>query len=392
MRYLLSIITVFLLTVSAAGAETVTGIDIVSNRWQTKVVITRMSAADTPKVFQLNGESPRVVIDWNDAQWSVTSTEVNQSGKGLIKHVRYAKHGEQGLRVVLDLAPNAKLSSQEIGTDHISLLIGSTEKAVAPKMAASASITSSVEPETRDVPFPRVRPAKNRPVRMVASGKPVIVIDPGHGGRDPGAIGHRGTHEKKITMKAALELKTQLMATGRYTVILTRSSDKYIAHEERLRIARAGGADLFISIHADSTKSKSARGASVYTLADRAKKRSKGIVNNQNWILDVDLTTQSDPVGDILVDLAQRKTTTQSAMFANLLVKNLSQSTKLVGNSHRRAGYFVLLAPDVPAVLLELGFISNSQDEKLLKSAAHRRKILRSVVTAINTYFATQKS
>jgi len=143
-------------------------------------------------------------------------------------------------------------------------------------------------------------------------------------------------------------------------VILTRNSDKYVDHDDRLRVARRGQADLFISIHADSAGNKSARGASVYTLADRAKGRSKRIVNNQNWILDVDLSEQTDPVGDILVDLAQRKTKSQSDAFAEILLRELKGKTVLIGNSHRRAGYYVLLAPDVPAVLLELGFLSNA--------------------------------
>jgi len=171
---------------------------------------------------------------------------------------------------------------------------------------------------------------------------------------------------------------------------MTRKRDVYVEHEERIRIARAVGADLFISIHADSTSSKTARGASVYTLADRAKNRSKRIVNSQNWIMDVDLTEQSDPVGDILVDLAQRSTSTQSEAFADILLAELGQATRLIGNSHRRAGYFVLLAPDVPAVLLEMGFLSNVEDEKLLNSAAHRKKVLKSVTRSINTYFDSQ--
>ena len=233
------------------------------------------------------------------------------------------------------------------------------------------------------VPYPRVQP------RKIAKNiiKPVIVIDPGHGGRDPGAIGKKGTQEKGITYQAAQELKAILARSGKYKVIVTRKGDQYIAHEERLRIARAGGADLFISIHADSTSNKSARGASVYTLADRAKGRSKRIVDTQNWILDVDLTTQSDPVGDILVDLAQRKTESQSEQFANILLKNLEGKTQLIGNSHRRAGYFVLLAPDVPAVLLELGFLSNPNDEALLKSKKHRGKILGAVKSSVDQYF-----
>lgn len=232
------------------------------------------------------------------------------------------------------------------------------------------------------IPYPILKPLRKQ-VK-----KPVIVIDPGHGGRDPGAIGVKGTHEKTITTAAAEELAKRLRASGRYTVILTRTTDKYVEHAERLRIARAGQADLFISIHADSTSSKTARGASVYTLADRAKGRQKRITNSQNWIMDVDLSEQSDPVGDILIDLAQRKTETQSDAFAEILLQELTGKTKLIGNSHRRAGYYVLLAPDVPAVLLELGFLSNPEDETLLKTQAHRTKLIKAVETAIDKYMS----
>ncbi len=233
-------------------------------------------------------------------------------------------------------------------------------------------------------PYPALKPRSSEKSYR----KPIIVIDPGHGGRDPGAIGQKGTLEKTITTKAANELATRLRKSGKYTVVITRTTDSYVEHDDRLRKARTSQADLFISIHADSVGNKNTRGASVYTLADRAKGRSKRIVNNQNWILDVDLSEQSDPVGDILVDLAQRKTESQSDAFAEILLEELKGQTKLVGNSHRRAGYYVLLAPDVPAVLLELGFLSNAQDEKLLKTKKHRTKILASVERAIDTYMA----
>ncbi len=232
-------------------------------------------------------------------------------------------------------------------------------------------------------PFPVLKP--NGVTKSAR--KPVIVIDPGHGGSDPGAIGVKGTYEKTITTKAANELTERLRKSGRYTVILTRTDDSYVDHDDRLRIARMGQADLFISIHADSA-GKTAKGATVYTLADRAKGRQKRIVNNQNWILDVDLSAQSDPVGDILVDLAQRKTETQSDAFAELLISELSGRVDLIGNSHRRAGYYVLLAPDVPAVLLELGYLSNSVDEKRLKTKAYRNKITAGVERAIDAYMA----
>lgn len=243
------------------------------------------------------------------------------------------------------------------------------------------------------VPHPRLAPHLNGAIdQPELSRKPVIFIDPGHGGRDPGAIGLKGTHEKEITTKASNSLKALLERTGRYDVRMTRDRDVYVDHDLRLRVAREGGADLFISLHADSAGTRSARGASVYTLADRAKGRSKKLVSSsQNWIMDVDLSKQSDPVGDILVDLAQRKTESQSEQFADILLSELSGSTELVGNSHRRAGYFVLLAPDVPAVLLELGFLSNPQDETLLLQSSHRDKLMRSVVSSIDRYFAEER-
>jgi len=260
-----------------------------------------------------------------------------------------------------------------------------------------APVVTSPRYFKNQTPYPRLGPHLNGLIKGTAdnqgnSRKPVIYIDAGHGGRDPGAIGTKGTYEKIITTKASASLKTLLEKTGRYDVRLTRTRDVYVEHDLRLRLAREGGADLFISIHADSAGSKNARGASVYTLADRAKGRSKRLVSNsQNWIMDVDLTKQSDPVGDILVDLAQRKTESQSEQFANILLSELTDSTRLIGNSHRRAGYFVLLAPDVPAVLLEMGFLSNSQDENLLLSSAHRDKMMRSVVNSIDRYFAEER-
>lgn len=248
---------------------------------------------------------------------------------------------------------------------------------------ATTALASSPRYFKDAVPYPRLKPAAPTITKL-----PLIVIDPGHGGRDPGAIGKKGLYEKTVTTAAAKELRKLLLATGRYEVLLTRYEDVFVEHDDRVRIAREQQADLFISIHADATTSSQVRGASVYTLADRAKNRSKRIVNNQNWIMDVDLTEKSDPVGDILVDLAQRSTESHSEAFADILLENLEGQTRLVANSHRRAGYYVLLAPDVPAVLLELGFLSNLQDEKLLKSSSHRNKLMRAVRRAVDEYFS----
>ena len=376
LRYICLTWLLWMLGALAAWGQSVTSIN-----YSGQEVSFELSGDTSAKVFTIGDDKPRIVIDFPKASLNMDGKTLAKGpqvfdGQGGVKRVRFAAR-EAGMRAVLDLEAGARFKSHRMAGSKLIVKIGGLKA-----QRASAASTAS-RYFGKATPYPRLAP---RRVPKVVR-KPVIVIDPGHGGRDPGAIGKKGTRESVITTASAKELQRQLLATGRYTVILTRRGDIYVDHEERLRIARAGGADLFISIHADSAGNSSARGASVYTLADRAKNRSKRIVNSQNWILDVDLTEQSDPVGDILVDLAQRKTSSQSEKFADVLIGELEGSTALIGNSHRRAGYFVLLAPDVPAVLLEMGFLSNSSDEKLLNSAAHRKKVLRSVTRAINTYF-----
>jgi len=386
-----------------AFSQTLTGIAVNPQGSQTSATIQMNGVVAPPKIFAISEDQPRIVVDFAQASPSLGGKTLPNGqrqlpGVGHIKAIRYASRGESGIRVVFDLVDQARILDKSISSAEVFLSIAGPDlkKSVqtAPQLPAVPKPKPALEARVEaapNVPVPRLNPRRSalpaKPAR-----KPVIVIDAGHGGYDPGALGKKGTKEKDITMAAAKELSRQLTATGRYTVMLTRGKDIYIKHEERLRIARSGGADLFISIHADSAGNAKARGASVYTLADRAKNRSRKIINSQNWIMDVDLTQQSDPVGDILVDLAQRNTQSQSDKFATILIKELGTSTHLIGNSHRRAGYFVLLAPDVPAVLLELGFLSNRKDEVLLKNTAHRKKMMTSVQKAINRYFDAQKS
>lgn len=328
------------------------------------------------KIFEIKGEKPRIVVDIADSNTPLlNSGNFTQSFPAPLSGIRGAVRDRDNIRFVIDMTPGTRFSGHKVTESK--LVVSVEGVASVPVLVAASTKTKPVV--NHDIPIPRIKP-------MIAR-KPVIVIDAGHGGRDPGALGTKGLREKKVTLSAALELKRQLLASGRYKVVLTRADDRYIEHEDRLRVARENGADLFISIHADATEGNTARGASVYTLADRARNRSKRIVNSQNWIMDVDLSEQTDRVGDILVDLAQRDTFSQSTQFADMLVSNLGQSTHLLRNTHRRAGYYVLLAPDVPAILLELGFISNPTDEKLLGTEAHRKKLMRSVVSAINQYF-----
>lgn len=218
--------------------------------------------------------------------------------------------------------------------------------------------------------------------------KKTVVIDAGHGGKDPGAIGSSG-YEKDLTLAAALALKSRLERTGRYRVVMTRSSDVYVPLETRVPIARKSGADLFISLHADSGPNTQTRGASVYTLADRAVARSAKLVSKDDWFMKVNQADRG--VSGILFDLTQRSTKNRSATFAEMVLDRISDGDmRLLRRSHREAGLAVLLAPDVPAVLLEMGFVNNPEDEAFLRDPASRARLMNAVGDSIDAYFAQE--
>ncbi len=232
---------------------------------------------------------------------------------------------------------------------------------------------------------PMLRPEPEGPL-------PLVYIDPGHGGPDPGTIGHSGTYEKNVTLAVAQELERELLATGRYRVKLTRRSDMFVALRERFEMARVDHADIFISLHADSSFVGDPRGLSVYTLSETSSDAEAAALaakeNKADLIAGMDLTKQSTAVTSILIDLAQRETKNQSAHFAELLVNELGRVTMLLPNTHRFAGFAVLKAPDIASVLIEMGYLSNVQDEALLLSGAHRAKLAGAMLRAIDGYFA----
>jgi N-acetylmuramoyl-L-alanine amidase len=239
-------------------------------------------------------------------------------------------------------------------------------------------------------PAPALRPA------LVAASSPVharkvIVIDAGHGGKDPGALGE-GVHEKDLTLAAAKTLKRRLERDGRYLVVLTRTGDRFVPLEERVQIARKADADLFISLHADAGGDPDVRGATVYTLSDKGSDRvARNLIQRNDWFINVSLPSHDRAVNQILLDLTQRATKNQSTAFADMLVGQVSERTPMLQHSHRDAGYVVLLAPDVPAVLLEMGFVTNSQDVAQLRDPLERARLMGAVGDAIDDYFSEQR-
>ncbi|MGA0544221.1 N-acetylmuramoyl-L-alanine amidase family protein [Brevundimonas sp. VNH65] len=243
----------------------------------------------------------------------------------------------------------------------------------------------------RPAAVPNVRPAaetRSAPRASARRDKPLIVIDAGHGGRDPGAMG-ASNRESALTLAAAQTLKAELERTGRYRVLLTRTNDTYVDLYQRVRIARRADADLFISLHADAGADPATRGASVYTLSEQGASRAvREVTRGDDWHRDLHLPGRDPSVDRILLDLTQRATQNRSAQFARTLLSGLeSAEHPMLRRSHRDAGLAVLLAPDVPAVLLEMGFITNPDDERLLADERRRRRMMRSVADSIDRYF-----
>ena len=230
------------------------------------------------------------------------------------------------------------------------------------------------------------------PAKEQVTVKPLIVLDPGHGGKDPGAIGVSGVYEKHLTLAMAKQLKALLEQTGRYRIKLTRDSDVFIALYARRRFARSVNADLFISLHADSIRKPETRGLSVYTLSETASdKEAEKLAESENkvdLIAGIDLSGETQEVTDILIDLARRETNNHSSYFAEKLMTEIRKKITVLPNSHRFAGFAVLKSPDVPSVLIEMGYLSNKEEEKLLRQAPYREKLAKATVQAIDSYFA----
>jgi len=262
--------------------------------------------------------------------------------------------------------------------------------AATPALAAPEPAPAPVTKAAMAVPAPQpMEPVE--PKALPADGKPVVVIDPGHGGVDPGAIGVSGIYEKYITLAVARELKASLEKNGRYKVYLTRDRDIFIRLRDRVAIARQYNADLFISLHADSVANPQLKGLSVYTLSQNASdSEAQALADKENkadLIAGIDLSHESADVANILIDLAQRETMNRSAGFAGGVVDEVGREQTLLGNTHRFAGFAVLKAPDVPSVLVEMGYLSNEAEERNLRQPEYRVKLAKGISRAVDRFF-----
>lgn len=332
-------------------------------------VVLDMDRTSRGQVIQAGGDG-RVVLSLSGVS---PGRGLNGAGTGLVRGWRVSGAGSAS-RVELDLATSAEIERRFLlppgdGIAHYRYVIDLKATGQAPTARPA-----------RSAPPPR---ATRQPVE-----RPLIFIDAGHGGRDPGALGVQ-SRESAVTLAAALDLKRELERTGRYRVRLTRESDAYVALNRRVAIARQADADLFISLHADAGADPATRGASVYTLSEQGAGRAvREFTRGENWHRSLNLPGRDPSVDRILLDMTQRATQNRSAQLARTLLGELEgASHPMLRRSHRDAGLAVLLAPDVPAVLLEMGFITNPEDERLLNDSRARRRLMRAVADGIDRYF-----
>lgn len=374
-----------------AGAAVVAGLAVVASSYAAVDPVSLMKvrlggdASETRIVLDLSKSTSMKVIADGSADRRVvlqlpgveTASSQQGAGRGLVK-AWMVDQVQGGVRLQMDLSADAQVTRRFLlppadGIEHYRYVIDVAAKPSAMLTKASGAPTPAIRTQ--------FLPARKPALPL----KKIVVIDAGHGGKDVGAIGSQG-YEKDVNLAAALELQAKLLKTGRYQVVMTRKSDVYIPLETRVRIAQRANADLFISLHSDSSANQTARGASVYTLSDKASHRAQQFVSRDDWFMKASLTGDQG-VRDILFDLTQRATRNRSSVFAETLVANIEGKTPMLRRSHRDAGLMVLLAPDVPAVLFEMGFVNHPEDEKLLRDPAHRAQVMNAVGNAIDDYF-----
>jgi N-acetylmuramoyl-L-alanine amidase len=352
------------------------------------------------------GNPYRVVIDIPQITFHLPA-DAGSKSRGLIKAFRYGLVMPGGSRLVFDLSGPAKIEKAYVldaandQPPRLVLDLAAVDKAafvqspVADKTAGDKTASDKVGDKPPELRLAvGTTPAETAPATQTHDRRPVIVIDPGHGGIDNGTQAQSGETEKGIVLAFGLALRDRIEQSGKYRVILTRDDDTFIPLGDRVKIARSHNAALFVSIHADALPRREgdAQGATIYTLSDRASdaeaERLAESENKADAIGGVNLTEEPTEVADILIDLVQRETRTFSNRFARTLMGEMKNAMRMHKHPLKSAGFKVLKAPDVPSALIELGYVSNKDDLKHLVSDSWRSRTVVAVAQAIDAFLA----
>jgi N-acetylmuramoyl-L-alanine amidase len=341
-------------------------------------VVFDLSGAASHNVFTLDNPS-RVVIDLDAVDPSGARIANAVSGSGVVTRVRSAARGDKGLRVVLDLA-----------------------RAVDPRSFALSPNAEYGHRVVLDLDVPMVMPDSPMPSRMpppamTLDEKPIIVaIDAGHGGEDPGARGRSGIYEKDVAMAMARRLARMVDAEPGMRAVLTRDGDYYLGLRQRVELARKHDADLFVSVHANAFRDPKLRGSAVYVLSNRGatSEHARWLAQRENaadLVGGIELSGKDGDLASVLIDLSQSATMEASFDVGSRILKALGQVNKLQKVDVQQAGFMVLKAPDIPSVLVETAFITNAEEERMLKDGKHQERFARSMLAGIKGYFASYR-
>ena len=377
-----------------APSVTVPAVRVEGDRTRTRIIVS-MSQGVRAEVFTL-ANPYRVVIDLPDAAFTLPDG-TGRTGAGLIAAFRYGLFAERKSRIVLDAADPVRIEEAKMTASGKGGAVDLTI-ALAPTSAAAfgsgtgAGIDLGAAGNTASKP-PVFEDAGAKP----ASARPVVLIDPGHGGIDPGALGASNLLEKVVVLAVAQKIKRRLDALDRYDVRLTRTGDVFVSLDQRVKLSREAGADLFVSLHADSIASKTyapvVRGASVYTLSEQASDEQARLMaekeNSSDLLAGIDLNAnrEGDEVRSILIDLMKRETANFSADFSRMLTGSMKKAVSLSREPQRSAAFKVLRQTHAPSVLIELGFMSNEADETLMRQSDWQSKVAQSIASAIESFF-----
>ena len=331
----------------------------------------------------------RVIIDMPQVTFAFPD-KTGEKGRGLIKAFRFGLVMQGGSRIVIDLAKPAKIERAQVldpANDQPARLVLDLAATDRDTFMRTVALNSRA-------PDRGARSREQEPEEKATDSRPLVVLDPGHGGPDHGTrLAPSESPEKAIVLDFCMLLRDKLEKTGKYRVALTRTDDTFVALADRVGFARERKAALFISVHADALErgDGDAQGATVYTLSetasDAAAARLAEAENRADVIAGLDLSAEPNDVADILIDLAKRETKTFSLQFARTLVGELRNATRLHKEPMRSASFVVLKAPDIPSVLVELGYVTNKQDLRSMTSDAWRARAADAVVQAVGIFF-----
>jgi N-acetylmuramoyl-L-alanine amidase len=376
---------------ATAKPATVKGIEIVADDEVTRFLATLTK--ETGFTTTVLSQPDRVIVDFENVAFDLP-TGAGQNGQGLIRQVRYGILEQGKSRIVIDTLVPVQIKSSKLlpkkGKSKPRLALELKAIVAEAVVDGEAAEVQSASPETTGS-LPALTVPSPVPAEAAGSGKRVIVLDPGHGGIDSGALSPSRTREKDVVFAFSKELKRVLESGGKYDVRLTRDEDKFMTLTDRLAVTHRSGADLFISIHADILRGKSVAGATVYTLSEDASDEEAAALarkeNTSDLIGGVNLSSQAGPVVDVLIELAQRESNNHAQLFSQAVLEELKPITNFTGKPLRSAGFVVLKSPDVPSILVELGFLSNREDEKKLKDLRWQTEMSEGLAKAIDRHF-----